>query len=110
MTASFPSQQDIFPITTEVPADGAIRIAGHDLSKLADDFKTPLYVYDARTVRAQIRDIRQTLTDFYPGESSIAYAAKAYFSAKFSSLISREAVEHLKLGLSISNRNSLWYR
>ena len=37
MTASFPSQQDIFPITTEVPADGAIRIAGHDLNKLADD-------------------------------------------------------------------------
>ena len=80
MTASFPSQQDIFPITTEVPADGAIRIAGHDLSKLANDFKTPLYVYDARTVRAQIRDIRQTLTDFYPGESSIAYAAKAYLT------------------------------
>ena len=93
MTASFPSQQDIFPITTEVPVDGSIRIAGHDLGKLADDFKTPLYVYDATTVRAQIRDIRQTLTDFYPGESSIAYAAKAYFSAKFSSLISREAVE-----------------
>ena len=92
MSAFFSTVQDIFPKKTSV-SDETIQIAGHDLRKLADDFKTPLYVYDAETIRANIRSIRTALADFYPGEASVSYAAKAYFPAKFSEMISPEPVE-----------------
>lgn len=92
MDTPFSPLQDIFPLRTAITGD-SIRIAGHCLRKLAKDFKTPLYVYDAATVRENIRAIHSALVDFYPGESSISYAAKAYFSAKFSELISAESVD-----------------
>ena len=92
MDTPFLPLQDIFPIRTTV-TDNSIRIAGHSLHKLAKDFKTPLYVYDAATVRENIRSIHSALADFYPGEASVSYAAKAYFSAKFCELISVEPVE-----------------
>jgi diaminopimelate decarboxylase len=70
----------LFPVTTDIDEQGQLRIAGHRLSDLADQYQTPLYVYDGETVRAQVRRLTDQFAHHYPGETMIAYASKAYFS------------------------------
>ena len=75
---------DLFPLSTTVhPRSGGLRIAGHDLNELAHRWGTPLYLYDAATVRAQASGLQRLLTAVYPGPGLVAYAAKAYFSLGF---------------------------
>lgn len=93
MPADFDEIRELFPLTTDLSPENTLRIAGHDLRKLANDFKTPLYLYDAATVRAQIREIHRALNDYYPAEASVAYASKAYLSGKFASLMAKEEID-----------------
>ncbi len=72
----------LFPLTAAAPG-GQIHIAGQRLADLAGEWGTPLYVYDAATVRRQIETLQQALAASYPGETEITYAAKAYFSLGF---------------------------
>src|SRR5207249_9405110 len=46
----------IWPLGTAVGRDGHVRIGTHDLQTLADRYGTPLYVYDAATIRASLRE------------------------------------------------------
>jgi diaminopimelate decarboxylase len=70
----------LFPITTERDKAGHLQIAGHDLAELAHCWGTPLYDYDAATVRAKVQDLKTLLHTNYAGSLEITYAAKAYFS------------------------------
>ena len=58
-------------------------IAGQSLRELADQYGTPLYLYDAATVEDQVKRLSQALGAHYPGHFEITYAAKAYFSLGF---------------------------
>lgn len=71
---------NLFPISTTVNEQGCLTVAGHDLTGLAAQYGTPLYVYDGATVRAQIDRLEGLLRRYYPADSGLAYAAKAYFS------------------------------
>ncbi|NMB87399.1 MAG: diaminopimelate decarboxylase [Chloroflexi bacterium] len=75
--------KDLFPLGTTLTPDGHLQIAGHELGALAGQWGTPLYVYDALTVRTHIQDLQAWLKQAYPGAAEITYAAKAYFSAGF---------------------------
>jgi len=55
-------------------------IANQDLELLAGQYGTPLYLYDASTIRHQVETLKSLLKQAYPGDSLVAYAAKAYFS------------------------------
>jgi diaminopimelate decarboxylase len=71
----------LFPDTAAITAaqEGeCLTVAGCRLDALADQYGTPLYVYDARTVDAAITAYRQALAASYPGESGITYAGKAF--------------------------------
>jgi diaminopimelate decarboxylase len=70
----------LFPITTGRDDVGRLKIAGHDLLELAHNWGTPLYVYDAATIIAKVRELKPLLDICYKGQSEISYAAKAYFS------------------------------
>ena len=70
----------IFPLSTSRDPAGRMSIAGHSLCDLADQFGTPLYIYDAETIHAQVKALRDILASLYPGKAEVAYAAKAYFS------------------------------
>lgn len=71
---------DLFPISAAIDSRYRLTIAGHDLTELAEQYDTPLYVYDGATVRAQFNRLEDLLRRYYPAESTLAYAAKAYFS------------------------------
>lgn len=70
----------IYPISTERGQDGHLRIAGWDLTELANQYSTPLYVYDAATIQLQVDTLQKLLKSYYPANFEITYAAKAYFS------------------------------
>lgn len=74
------SFHSLLPITAGRDEAGCLSIAGQSLRPLAEKYGTPLYLYDASTIRGQARKLRQALTSNYPGDFEITYAAKAYFS------------------------------
>jgi len=71
------------PITASVDDRRHLSIAGCDVTELARQYGTPLYVYDAATLREQVETLRQLLKANFPGENEITYAAKAYLSLGF---------------------------
>lgn len=70
----------ILPITAGRDQAGCLTIAGLSLKPLAEQYGTPLYVYDGLTIYEQISRLRKQLQANYPGRFEITYAAKAYFS------------------------------
>lgn len=75
------SRLPLFPITTRLEkrmGRPCLTIAGCDLLELAEQFGTPLYVYDQATLDAALEAYRYALHHYYPGESGLTYAGKAF--------------------------------
>ncbi len=70
----------LLPITAGQNEAGCLTIAGHSLRELAEQYGTPLYLYDAETIVFQVSRLRDSLQRYYSGDAQITYAAKAYFS------------------------------
>lgn len=72
---------DLFPVSTTVehsPTGSRLQIAGCDLEALADEYGTPLYVYDRATLDGSVYSYKAALARAYPGDSGLTYAGKAY--------------------------------
>ncbi len=67
----------LFPDSTTLER-GDLAIAGCSLEDLARQYGTPLYLYDRLTLDAAVEAYRGALGRYYPGESSLTYAGKAY--------------------------------
>lgn len=67
----------LFPLSATIE-NNSLTIAGHSLASLADEFGTPLYIYDRATMDAAVTDYQSTLRSDYPGAASVTYAGKAY--------------------------------
>ena len=68
---------DLFPISTTIEKD-TLSIAGHTLTKLTEEYGTPLYVYDKATMDAAAMGYKNALASHYPGPDSVTYAGKAF--------------------------------
>jgi diaminopimelate decarboxylase len=72
----------LFPDTVAIAtaADGhpKLTIAGSDLELLAQQYGTPLYLYDQATMDAAVAQYNMALDRYYPGNSGITYAGKAF--------------------------------
>lgn len=51
---------NLFPISAKIKNDFLI-IAGHNLAKLAEEYGTPLYLYDKATLEASALDYKKAL-------------------------------------------------
>src|SRR5271157_2420601 len=71
------SRLQLFPETARIEKD-LLTIGGCDLSRLADEFGTPLYLYDGATLDSAVHVYQRALRDSYPGLSSLTYAGKAF--------------------------------
>lgn len=71
------SRLPLFPISTTIE-DDRLTIAGHSLNALAEQYGTPLYLYDRATMDASARDYQSALASHYPAAASVTYAGKAY--------------------------------
>jgi diaminopimelate decarboxylase len=81
----------IWPLRTAVGRDGHIRIGTHDLQALADQYGTPLYVYDAETIRASLREYVDAFFRYRPVR--VAYSVKACALIGVGAVIAREGVD-----------------
>ena len=70
---------ELFPITTTIE-NKCLTIAGHDLSALAKEHGTPLYLYDRATMDSAVADYKTALQVHYPAPASITYAGKAFLN------------------------------
>ena len=73
--AASSTNQLLKPVTTHINAEGNIEIGGCDLTRLAQEYKTPLYVIDEKTLRSICRDYKKSF-EKYP-KIRMMYAAKA---------------------------------
>ena len=71
--------EELFPNKTNVNSDNNLSINGFDLTKLAEKYQTPLYVYDEDTIISTIKDkwsidnveVIHRTGYVYPGEISM---------------------------------------
>jgi diaminopimelate decarboxylase len=74
--ASLTERLKLFPDSTRILAD-ALTIAEIPLSQLAEEYGTPLYLYDRLTMDASVAQYREALKS-YEGKADITYAGKAF--------------------------------
>lgn len=89
--------------TLKINENGRLEIGGADCVELAEQFGTPLYVFDEQYIRKMMRVYRDTLKEKYDGNGLVLYASKA-FSCK---AIYRIADEE-KLGIDVVSGGELY--
>jgi diaminopimelate decarboxylase len=67
----------LFPDSARIHND-SLFLAGHELASLADQYGTPLYLYDRATLDAAVAEYQSALQTCYPAPSRITYAGKAF--------------------------------
>ena len=70
--------QRILPLSARVNGHDHLEIGGCDVVDLVEEFGSPLYILDELTLRTACRQYRQAFTQYYPGESLVMYASKAW--------------------------------
>lgn len=85
-----PALAPIFPRSARV-TNGRLWLGGCDAVELAEEFGTPLYVFDETEVRQACQEVQQAFRALYP-RSEAAYAAKAYIGMWLAGLLAAEGM------------------
>ena len=88
--------------TTGVNSKGNLEIGGVDAVELAEQFGTPLYVYDVALIRERARGFKQTFEE-QNVKSQVAYASKA-----FSTIAMLQLAEEEGLSLDVVSGGELY--
>jgi len=64
--------------TLKINSKGHLEIGGKDTVDLAEEFGTPLYVFDEKHIRDMMSVYRNTINDEYDGNGLVLYASKAF--------------------------------
>src|ERR1019366_8639816 len=83
---SGPVARGLLPVTAEVDPAGRLRVGGVDLTGLAEEFGTPLFVYDEAHLRAMCREAVEAWGD------GVAYATKAFLCVAMARLAHEEGM------------------
>jgi diaminopimelate decarboxylase len=85
----------LFPTSTRIQVESwpeRLVIAGCDLTKLAKQHGTPLYLYDQATMDGAVRAYQQALATSYPGRWGITYAGKAFLCVAMAQWVHRRGL------------------
>lgn len=85
------AENQVLPSTASVTADGHLSIGDCDLVALADEFGTPLVVYDEQHLRATAREFLRAYAAV-GCEAEVIYASKAYFGLAVLRLLQEEGL------------------
>jgi diaminopimelate decarboxylase len=97
-----PNQQ-LIPLTAETSNQGTLTVGGCDVVDLVKQFGSPLYIVDEQTVRVACQQYRQAFEQFYPGESQVLYASKAWNCLAICALVASEG-----LGIDVVSGGELY--
>ena len=92
---------DVFPITAAVDEHGALSLGGVPLRDLADQYGTPLYLYDEATIRSLCRAYRSAFESRLE-HVRVLYAGKAWLAPAMVNILTEEG-----LGLDIVSGGEL---
>lgn len=89
--SSSPNQR-LFPVTATVNSLNHLEIGGCDVVHLVQKFGSPLYILDETTLRTSARQYRTAFEKYYPGESQVIYASKAWSCVAIASILADEGI------------------
>jgi diaminopimelate decarboxylase len=84
--ATAPLQRDLLPRTSSVDEKGHLHVGGVDVLELAEEFGTPLFVYDEAHLRHSCREAVEAWGD------GVAYATKAFLCRAMARLAHEEGM------------------
>ncbi len=91
----------LFPLTAEVSKQGHLVIGGCDVVDLAEEFGTPLYLFDELTLRHKCREFKDEFGKYYP-DTLVIYASKAFLNRALAIIFKEEG-----LGLDVVSGGEL---
>ena len=81
----------LFPFTAGVTKKGHLTLGGCDSVALAEEFGTPLYVFDELNLRRKCAEFKTEFGQRYP-DTTVIYASKAFTNKAFTILLQEEGV------------------
>lgn len=81
----------LLPLTAEVNGQGHLVLGGCDTVELAEEFGTPLYVFDEFSLRRKCAEFRTEFGQRY-ADTAIAYAGKAFINRALALLLKEEGL------------------
>lgn len=84
LSPSAPVPRRLLPDTAEVGENGRLSIGGCDVLELAEEFGTPLFVYDEEHLRSRCREATAAF------DGGAVYAAKAFLCKAMAKLVDEE--------------------
>lgn len=81
----------VFPQTTQINRDDHLVIGGCDTVALAEEFGTPLYVFDEADLRARCREFKAEFGKCYP-DTIVSYSPKAFTAKAMLNLVEEEGL------------------
>ncbi|ADL13193.1 diaminopimelate decarboxylase [Acetohalobium arabaticum] len=88
--------------TMEVNEKGNLEVGGCDVTNIATEYGTPLYILDEEELRDNCRAYRQAFEEWYPNSETI-YASKAFMSLTICKIVEEEG-----LGLDVVSGGELY--
>ena len=86
----------LFPLSAQIAPDlqggEEFTIASLSLEALAEQYGTPLYLYDQATLESALSEYRRSLERYYPGEAGITYAGKAFLCTAMAQWVSAQGL------------------
>ncbi|NER81099.1 MAG: diaminopimelate decarboxylase [Leptolyngbya sp. SIO1D8] len=84
--------QALLPLTAQISEDDHLVIGGCDVSQLVQQFGSPLYILDEATLRTACQQYREAMARYYPGETLVLYASKAWSCLAICAIVNSEDV------------------
>jgi diaminopimelate decarboxylase len=91
----------LFPLMSKVNEQGHLAIDGCDAVDLAEEFGTPLYVFDEFTLRHKCREFKDEFGKYHP-DTVVLYACKAFLNRALALIFKEEG-----LGLDVVSGGEL---
>ena len=82
---------ELFPLSANINIAGNLEIGGCDTVSMAQEFGTPLYVYDESTIRSMAKTYLHEFSSRYP-DTTVAYASKAFLNKEMSRIANEEGL------------------
>jgi diaminopimelate decarboxylase len=102
LTPDSPNQA-LLPITARVNAKDHLEVGGCDVVDLAKRFGTSLYILDEASLRQGCQQYRDAFRQFYPAESLVLYASKAWNCLAVCAIVGSEG-----LGVDVVSAGELY--
>jgi len=101
MSTSNELELALFPLAAEVNNQGHLAIGGCDIVDLAEEFGTPLYLFDESTLRQKCRKFKDEFRKYY-SDTLVIYASKAILNRALARIFKEEG-----LGLDVVSGGEL---